>query len=246
MTAPRVHETAHVEAGAELAEDVEIGPLCHVGAGVRLGPGTRLLGSCTIVGPTTLGAHNVVHAYAALGGAPQDRTHAGEPTTLVIGDDNEFREHVTVHRGTAKDRGETRIGSRGLFMAGTHIAHDCVIGDGVVLANATLLGGHVVLGDGVVTGGRVGLVPFVRVGRIAFVAGAAVVERDVPPFVIVSGDRARVRAPNHVGLRRHGVSEASIAAIDAAFRAIFVGKRAVPREIESDPFVRELLGQNRP
>ena len=241
MTAPRVHPSAVVDAGAELGDGVEIGPLCHVGAGVRLGDGTRLLASCTVLGPTTLGARNVVHPYAVLGGAPQDHSHAGEPTTLVIGDDNEFREHVTVHRGTAKDRGETRIGSRGLFMAGAHVAHDCVIGDGVVLANATLLGGHVVLGDGVVTGGRAGFVPYVRVGRIAFIAGAAVVERNVPPFVIASGDRARVRAPNHVGLRRHGISEASIAAIDAAFRAVFVGKREVSRELAAHPLVQELL-----
>jgi UDP-N-acetylglucosamine acyltransferase len=241
VSSARVHPTAVVDPGAEVEGDVEIGPLCHVGAGVTLGRGTRLLGSCTVLGPTTLGAKNVVHPYAVLGGAPQDRSHAGEATTLRIGDDNEFREHVTVHRGTAKDRGETRIGSGGLFMAGAHIAHDCVIGDGVVLANATLLGGHVVLGDGVVTGGRAGFVPYVRVGRFAFIAGAAVVERDVPPFVIAAGDRARVRAPNHVGLRRHGVPEASIAALEEAFRAVFVGKRAIPPEVARDPFVQELL-----
>ena len=241
MSSARVHPTAVVDPGAEVAGDVEIGPLSQVCAGVILGRGTRLLGSCTVLGPTTLGTNNVVHAYAVLGGGPQDRSHAGEATTLRIGDDNEFREHVTVHRGTAKDRGETRIGSRGLFMAGAHVAHDCVIGDGVVLANATLLGGHVVLGDGVVAGGRAGFVPYVRVGRFAFIAGAAVVERDVPPFVIAAGDRARVRAPNHVGLRRHGVPEASIAALEEAFRALFVGKRAVPAEIARDPFVQELL-----
>lgn len=241
MTAPRVHPTAVVDPSAVLGEDVEVGPLCHVGAGVTLGRGTRLVASCTVLGPTTLGTRNVVHPYAVLGGAPQDRTYAGEDTTLVVGDDNEIREHVTMSRGTRKDRGTTTVGDRGLFMAGAHVAHDCDVGSDVVLANATLLGGHVRVGAGVVTGGGVAIAPFVRIGRIAFLAGGAMVERDVPPFVIASGDRARIRAPNHVGLRRHGVPETSIAALDRAHRALFLRRAGVPDDVARDPFVAELV-----
>ena len=241
MTRANVHPTSVVDPGAKLAEGVEVGPLCVVGAGVTIGVGTRLLGSCTILGPTTLGARNVVHPYAVLGGAPQDRTYAGEPTTLIIGDDNDIREHVTMSRGTKKDRGTTTVGDRGLFMAGAHVAHDCEVGSDVVLANATLLGGHVKVGSGVVTGGGVAIAPFVRIGRIAFLAGGAMVERDIPPFVIAAGDRARVRAPNHVGLRRHGVPEASIAALDRAHRSLFHHRSSVPDSVSGDPFVAELV-----
>lgn len=222
-----IHPSAVVSAEAELGEGVEIGPLCVVGAGVRLGPGCKLLGSCTVLGPSVFGAENVIHPYAVLGNEPQDRSYKGEPTLLLVGDRNIFREHVTAHRGTRKDRGETRVGSGGLFMAGTHIAHDCVIGDGVTLANNTLLGGHVRIEDHAVTGGHVAIQPFVRVGSTAFLAGGAMVERDVPPFVVAAGDRAKIRALNVVGLRRRGVSEQGLRALREAFSIVF--RSALPR-----------------
>jgi UDP-N-acetylglucosamine acyltransferase len=201
-----------------------------------------------VEGPARLGARNVLFPFAVLGTDPQDRTHAGEPTELVIGDDNVFREHVTVHRGTTKDRGLTRIGSGSLFMVGAHVAHDATIGDRVTLANGTLVGGHASIGDQVVTGGGAAIAPFVRIGRFAFVAAGAQVERDVPPFVIAAGDRARVRTLNRVGLERGGVRDPSRLLLARAFRLLFRSDAPRSKSIEicrtelgSDPYVAELL-----
>jgi UDP-N-acetylglucosamine acyltransferase len=240
-----IHPSALVAEGAELGEGVVVGPLAIVEGDVVLGDGTRLDAHAVVRAGTTLGRGNVVHPFAVIGGEPQDKRHAGEPTRLAIGDDNVFREHVTAHRGTARGGGTTRIGSGCLFMAGAHVAHDALVGDGVVLANGTLLGGHVVLGDHVVTGGLVAIAPFVRVGTRAFLAGGAMVERDVPPFVIASGDRARVRALNRVGLERAGIGEAERAPLDRAFRAIFRGdapRREAARAFvdDADPRVQTL------
>lgn len=246
---PKIDPTAVVSSEAHLDDDVEIGPLCVVGPGVHLGRGTRLIANAVVLGPCSLGPGNVVHPGAVLGGEPQDRSYHDEPTTLAVGEGNVFREHVTVNRGTTKDRGETRIGSHGLFLAGSHVAHDCQVGDHVTLTNGTLLGGHVVIEDHVVTGGHVAVAPFVRLGEACFLAGGAMVERDVPPFVIAAGDRARVRALNRVGLLRCGVPEASVEALEKAFRQIF--RAELPRAtaasklesdaIATDPYVRKLL-----
>ncbi len=216
-----IHPTAIVDPRACVGADVEIGAHAFVGAGVELGAGCRLLPHAVVLGPARLGARNEIHPFAVLGGAPQDKTYRGEPTTLSVGDDNVFREHVTVNRGTTKDRSETRIGSGGLFMAGTHVAHDCVVGDRVVLANGTLLAGHVVLDDGVVSGGGVMVAPFTRIGRVAFLAGGARVERDVPPFCMAEGDRARIRALNRVGLSRNGVAPDDIELLERAFSTLY-------------------------
>jgi UDP-N-acetylglucosamine acyltransferase len=190
-------------------------------------------------------AHNVVHPFAVLGGEPQERAYRGEATTLVIGERNTFREHVTAHRGSAKGGGVTRIGNGNLFMAGVHVAHDCTLGDRIELANGTLLGGHVSVGDGVAAGGGAAIGPFLKVGARAFIAAGAMVESSVPPFVIMAGDRARVRALNRVGLVRAGVSPASRAALERAYRAIF--RSGEPRGVaatrfvdDADPLVREL------
>jgi UDP-N-acetylglucosamine acyltransferase len=241
-----IHPSALVAADAELGARVEIGPFAVIEPCVALGAGTRVEAHAIVRTGSRLGAGNVVHPFAVLGGAPQDRRHGGEPTRLEVGDRNVFREHVTVHRGTAHGGGVTRIGSDGLFMVGVHVAHDVVVGDAVILANNTLLGGHVTLGDHVVTGGHVAIAPFVRIGERAFLAGGAMVERDVPPFVIAAGDRARVRALNRVGLGRTGVPEASMAALERAFRAIFRG--GTPQAVaaaalsgDPDPFVRRLV-----
>jgi UDP-N-acetylglucosamine acyltransferase len=233
-----VHPSALVDPGASLAEGVTVGAFAVIEAGVVVGAGSRIEAHAMLRAGTTLGRDNTVHPFAVLGGPPQDKRYAGEPTVLEIGDGNVFREHVTVHRGTAQGGGVTRIGSGGLFMAGVHVAHDCQVGNNVTLANDTLLGGHVVLGNQVVTGGHVALQPFVRVGRLAFLAGGAMVERDVPPFVIAAGDRARVRALNRVGLSRASVPEASRAALKRAFRMLFVSeapKEAVMEQLREDP-----------
>lgn len=240
-----MHPTALVAPDVELAEGVTVGPFAVIEAGVILGEGTRVDAHAVVRSGTRLGARNVVHPFAVIGGDPQERTYAGEPTRLEVGDGNVFREHVTVHRGSVKGGGLTRIGNGSLFMAGVHVAHDCVVGDRIELANGTLLGGHVVVGDFVVAGGGVAVGPFVRVGTRAFLAAGAMVERDVPPFVIAAGDRARVRALNRVGLERSGVPVASREALERAFRAIFRGdspRAAAAAKLvdDADPYVRAL------
>lgn len=221
----RIHPTAIVERGAELAGDVEIGPYCVVHAGVRLGEGTRLTSHVVVTGRTTIGARNVFFPFSVIGGEAQlskkRAEGAGKAPRLQIGDCNVFREHVTVNVGSWDQ--STRIGDANLFMAGSHVAHDVVLGSNCVVANAVQLAGHVVVEDHVTFGGLAGCAQFVKVGESAFVAGGAMCESDVPPFVIVQGDRARVRAVNKVGLERRGVSPAEIAALSKAFRALFKG-----------------------
>lgn len=236
--AAHVHSTAVVDALAELADGVRIGPLSYVGPGVFIDEDTELLAHATVLGPARIGRRNRIFPHATLGAPPQDRSYRGERTDLVVGDDNDFREASTIHRGTPKGGGVTRVGSGSLFMVGSHVAHDCAVGDGVTLANGTSLGGHVVVEDAVVTGGHVAVAPFVRLGEIAFAAGGALIERPVPPFVIVSGDRARVRGINRVGLERRGVPEPSRDALVSAYRALY--RKGVPLRIalrELDPIL---------
>lgn len=229
----RIHPTAIVSPRAELGDDVELGPYVVVEAGVRIG------------------ARNVIHPFAVIGGEPQIRKVAGAPKkahgSLVIGDDNVIREHVTVNVSTGDQA--TTIGSNNLLMAGCHVAHDVVIGSNCVIANGVQLAGHVRVDDWATFGGLAAVAQFVRVGESAFVAGGAMCERDVPPFVIVQGDRARVRALNVVGLERRGVPAESIAALKRAATALFL--RRDPRREgsfadalasldRSDPFVAQL------
>jgi UDP-N-acetylglucosamine acyltransferase len=240
----RVHPTAVVDSRAELADGVEVGPYAIVGAGVQVGVGSSLLAHAVVLGPSTLGAGNVVHSFAVIGGLPQrKRSSSPGESRLLVGDRNTFREHVTIHRGT--EGRPTRIGNDNLFMVSSHVAHDANVGSFCTLANAVQLAGHATVEDHATFGGLSGVAQFVTVGQSAFVAAGAMCERRVPPFVIVQGDRARVRAVNVVGLRRRGVPEASIAKLQGAFRALFAGGaprvaalREVPRD---DPFVSALL-----
>lgn len=243
-----VHSTAVVEAGAELAAGVRVGPFAFIGRDVRLGERTEIMAGAIVLGPSTIGANNRIFPGAVVGAEPQDRSYRGEPTRLDVGDGNVIREHVTIHRGTVKGGGVTTIGDHCLLMAGAHVAHDAQLGNGVTLTNATLLGGHVQVGEGATCGGQVAVAPFVRLGRLCFVAGGARVERDVPPFVIVGGDRARVRGPNRVGLERAGVEAHRIAAVVAAVRTIWFGEGSVREGLErarvravEEPLVRELV-----
>jgi UDP-N-acetylglucosamine acyltransferase len=239
----RIHPTALVDARAELHEAVEIGPFCVIGAGVAIGARTQLLSHVVVSGPATIGEGNVVHSFAVIGGAPQHKRDQGGPSRLVVGDANVIREHVTIHRGT--DGGTTRVGSHVLLMVSSHVAHDVTVGSHVTVANGVQLAGHSVVEDYATFGGLAGVAQFVRVGESAFVAAGAMVEREVPPFVIVQGDRARVRALNEVGLRRRGVPAESIAALAKAFRAIFASKlplREAARAADvGDPFVAKLV-----
>jgi UDP-N-acetylglucosamine acyltransferase len=234
-----LHPTAIVEPGAEIDRDVEVGPYAVIAAGVRIAARTRIGAHAVLLGPMDLGPDNIVFPHAVLGAAPQDRRHAGEPTTLVIGRGNTFREHVTVHRGTAAGRGVTTIGDDGLFMAACHVAHDCVVGNGVVLANGVLLAGHVEVGPWAVFGGLAAVGQMLRVGESAMVGAGAMVERDVPPFHIVSGDRARLRTLNLVGLRRRGLPAETIGHLERAHRMLF--RTGVPLA-EAIPATQRELG----
>jgi UDP-N-acetylglucosamine acyltransferase len=223
---------------------VELGPYVVLGRGVQVGAGTRLLAHAVVLGPTVVGEGNLVHPFAVLGGESQHkRPKAPGEGRLVIGDRNVFREHVTVHRGSSGST--TEIAHDNLFMVGAHVAHDARIGSFCTLANAVQLAGHARVADHATFGGLSGLAQFVAVGESAFVAAGAMCEVDVPPFVIVQGDRARVRGLNLVGLRRRGVPEASIDRLTAAFRLLFGRKmpraEALSRVERGDPLVDALV-----
>jgi UDP-N-acetylglucosamine acyltransferase len=241
---PSVHATAVIDPTAQLGRDVFVDAYAIVGAHVTVGDGTQILAHAVVLGPTDLGRENIVHSFAVVGGVPQlkerDRDRGSR---LLVGDRNVVREHATLHRGS--DAGVTRVGDDNLFMVGSHVAHDVVVGSHVTLANGAQLAGHAEVEDYATFGGLSGVAQFVRVGESAFVAAGAMCERRVPPFVIVQGDRARVRALNVVGLRRRGVPEESIAALSVAFRRLFAGGAALQRALESvprtDPYVLTLI-----
>ncbi len=216
-----IHSTAVVDPAAKIAPDVEIGPYCVVGPDVEIGPGCRLLNQVSVHGPVRIGARNVFHPFAIVGGPPQDLSYKGEPVALEIGDDNVVRECVTLNRGTVKGGGVTRIGNRTLLMAYCHIAHDCVIEDEVVMANAVQLGGHIRIEQGVGIGGATVMHHFVTVGRWAFVGGGMRIKHDVPPYLIVDGLPTKVRGLNLVGLKRRGLDASQIDALKEAYKALF-------------------------
>jgi len=217
----RLHPTAIVHDGARLGADVEIGPYSIVGAHVTLGDGVRLQSHVIIEGETEIGEGCVVHPFANLGGPPQHSAHKGELTRLVIGERNMIREHVTMHTGTVSGRGVTVVGSDGLFMAGSHVAHDCIVGNNVVLANCATLGGHVHMADYVFMGGLAAAHQFSRIGRYSFIGGLAAVTKDVIPFGSVWGNHAHLEGLNLVGLRRRGFSREQINQLRAAYRLLF-------------------------
>jgi len=247
----RIHSTAVVESGAELGEDTEVGPHCYVGPHVVLGPRCRLRNHATVTGHTTAGADNVFYANTVIGEDPQDLKYHGEPTKLVIGDRNEFRESVTVHRGTEVGGGVTQIGNNNHFMVGAHIAHDSHIGNHCVLANNALLAGHIVIRDHATLSGGAAVHHFVTIGRYAFVGGNAGVVHDVPPFMVSDGHPAQVRSVNRIGLQRHQFDPDTLSRLQHAYRMLY--KREGPRsgfrqaldrvdaEINGDPAIRELV-----
>jgi UDP-N-acetylglucosamine acyltransferase len=241
----RVHPLAVVDPRAELASDVVVGAYAIVEAGVALGPGCVLHAHAVVRGPALLGPRNVVHPFAVVGGEPQAKRHTGPSGRVEAGEGNVFREHVTVHGGT--EGRTTRIGSSNLFMVGAHLAHDVTVGSWCVLANGVQLAGHAVVEDWVTFGGLSGVTQFVRVGESAFVAAMSASERDVPPFVVVQGNRARVRGLNVVGLRRRGVPEESLVALRRAVRKLWHSsgptRAATLRELAqvNDEWVRKLV-----
>jgi UDP-N-acetylglucosamine acyltransferase len=209
----QVHPSAVVDPAAELDESVTIGPFSVIGPHVRIGAGTTVGPHCVIEGHTTIGLDNRIFQFASLGAAPQDKKYAGEPTELVIGDCNIIREFCTFNLGTVQDAGATRIGNDNWIMAYVHIAHDCVVGNQVTMANNATLAGHVQVGDWVTVGGLTGVLQRMRIGAHAMVGFAGHVNKDVPPFMVVDGNPLQVRAVNLVGLRRRDFSNARLSAI---------------------------------
>ncbi|MCY1021878.1 acyl-ACP--UDP-N-acetylglucosamine O-acyltransferase [Pyxidicoccus sp. MSG2] len=220
----QVHPTAVVHPGARLHESVEVGPYTVIGPQVTLGEGTRVASHVVIEGRTTLGARNRIFQFTSIGADPQDLKYAGEDTELVLGDDNQVREFVTLHKGTAGGGGATRIGSGNLFMANSHVAHDCVVGNGCRIGNGSALAGHVTMEDHVIISGLAAVHQFTRLGKHAFISGGAMVTMDIPPYATAQGDRAELVGLNTVGLERSGYSKEQIERIKEAHRIMFRSK----------------------
>jgi len=216
-----IHPSAIVHPESYLGTGVVVGPYAIIEEQVHIGDGTVIDAGAQIKRFTTLGAKNHVHSMACVGGEPQDLKFGGEESTLVIGDRNRIREFSTIHRGTEGGGGVTRVGSDNLMMAYSHIAHDCVVGDNNVLANAATLAGHVTVGNEVVVGGLSAVHQFVNIGDFAFIGGKTGVAQDVPPFMLVVGERATLRGLNLIGLRRHGFSSEEISALKSAYKLIW-------------------------
>jgi UDP-N-acetylglucosamine acyltransferase len=212
---------ASISPRARIAPDVEIGAFTVIGDDVEVGPGCWIGPHVVIQGPTRIGARNRIYQFASIGDAPQDKKYKGEPTRLEIGDDNVIREFVTMNRGTTHDEGVTRIGDDNLFMAYSHVAHDCRVGSHCVLANVATLGGHVELGDWVIMGGLSAIHQFTKVGAHAFIANNAAVTRDVPPFVMAVGQPAEPHSINSTGLSRRGFTPEQIRNIKNAYRVLY-------------------------
>ena len=216
-----IHPSALVSPEARLASDVTVGPFSIIGPGVEIGPRSIVGPHVVINGPTRMGADNHVFQFASIGEPPQDKKYKGELTRLEIGDRNVFRESCTINRGTVQGGGVTRVGNDCLFMAYSHVAHDCVIGDNVVFANCAALAGHVEIGDWVNLGGLAAVHQYVKIGAYAFLAGGAIVQRDVPPYVMVAGNPALPRQVNAEGLKRRGFDEEQIKNIREAYRILY-------------------------
>ena len=217
----RIDPRAAVSPKAQLADDVEVGPFAVVGDDVVIGPRCRIGPHAVVNGPTTLGADNQVFQFASLGDAPQDKKYKGEPTRLEVGDRNIFREYVTVNRGTVTGNGVTRIGDDNMFLAYSHVAHDCTLGNKIVLSNVVMLGGHVEVGDWVIMSGYAGAHQFCKIGAHAFIGNNTAVTRDVPPYVMATGHPAEPRSINSEGLKRRGFDADQIRNIKNAYRVLY-------------------------
>jgi UDP-N-acetylglucosamine acyltransferase len=216
-----IHPSAVIDPSARIGKDVSIGAFCVIGAHVEIGDGTRIGPHVVIDGPTRIGVENQIHAFAALGGDPQDKKFHGERSELVIGDRNTIREFVTFNRGTADDEGVTRIGDDNWIMAYVHIAHDCIVGNRTIFANASSLAGHVTVEDYVILGGFTLVHQFCKIGAHAFTSMGSVINRDVPPFVTVAGKYAEPHGINSEGLKRRGFDKERIMSIKRAYRTLY-------------------------
>ena len=224
MSGASIDQSARIAAGAQIGSDVTIGPYCTIGPHVTIGDGCVLTSHVNVAGHTALGPRNKIQPFASLGTPPQSTGYRGEPTRLVIGADNDIREHVTMNTGTAADRGVTEVGDGCMFMVNSHVAHDCVVGNRVVFANNAVLGGHVSVGDNVVFGGGVAVRQFVRIGEGAMLVGLSGIRADVIPFGMAHGPLAHLVGLNVVGMRRRGLSKAQVHSVREAYQVLFFGE----------------------
>lgn len=216
-----IHPTAIVDPKAELADDVVIGPYVVIGPHVRIGSGTSIGAHTVIDGWTEIGAHNRISSFVSIGFPPQDLKYKGGPTRLIIGNGNTIREYATIHRGTEHGGGVTRIGHHNLIMAYVHVAHDCILHNRVIMANAAMLAGHVVIEDDAVIGGLAAIHQFTRIGTHAYIGAKAGIKKDIPPYMLATGYPAKLYGPNLVGLKRKGFSKEAIQGLKKAYRIIF-------------------------
>jgi len=216
-----IHPTAIIDPAAQIADNVEIGPYSIVGADVEIGEGCVIGPHVVIKGPTSIGKGNRIFQFATIGEDCQDKKYAGEPTRLVIGDNNVIRESCTFHRGTVQDNSETRVGSNNLFMVNVHVAHDCVVGDNCIFANDTNLAGHVVVDDWAILGGATQVHQFCRIGAHVMAGAGTVVLKDIPAYVMALGYPATPHGINAEGLRRRGYSAEQISAVKSAYKVIY-------------------------
>ncbi len=223
MTNSNIHPTAIIEDGADIGAGCQIGPYCIIGANVKLGDNCELKAHVVVDGYTTIGEGTKIFPFASIGTAPQDLKYQGEKSELIIGKNNTIREHATMNPGTKDGGMKTIVGDNGLFMMATHVAHDCKLGNNVIMANNATLGGHVTVGDRVLIGGLAAVHQFVRIGSFAVIGGMSGVESDVIPFGRVKGERAALAGLNLVGLERGGFNKDQIKLIQRAFKGIFNG-----------------------
>ena len=226
MSAAVIHPSAVIEEGAQIADGCTVGPFCHIGPEVVLGKGVTLKSHVVVTGDTVIGEDTLIHSFAVIGDIPQDKKFGGERTKLVVGKRNRIREHVTMNAGTAGGGGLTKVGDDGLFMAGCHVAHDCIIGNNVILVNNSAVAGHCIIEDDVIVGGLCGVHQFVRIGRGAIIGAVTMVTNDVIPYGLVQAQRGKLDGLNLVGLKRRGVSRSDITALRAAFQMLAQGEGA--------------------
>ncbi len=232
-----IHPSAIVDPSAQIGDGVTVGPFCLVEAGAVIGDGCVLDAYVHIKSHVSMGSGNHIHSHVCLGGVPQHLGYKGEDTRLVIGDNNVMREYVTMNRGTVQGHGQTTIGSGGLYMAYSHVAHDCRLGDQVILANAVNLAGHVDVGNFVVISGMAAVEQFLRIGDYAFLGGASGYNLDIPPYMLAHGVRGKLFGPNVIGLKRRGFTKETIQALRRAYKTIFrmkMSKEEALAQVESE------------
>lgn len=217
-----IHPTALIDSKAEIDSSVEIGPFCVIGPNVKIGAGSVIKSHVVINGHTSIGSNNEIYQFASVGEANQDKKYKGEPTQLVIGDSNVIRENATIHRGTVQDNGITQIGDHNLFMASTHVGHDCTVGDHNIMANFAALAGHVTVGDYVILGGYTGIHQFCQVNSFSMCGMGSMVSKDVPRYIMVSGNPAKAHGMNFEGMRRRGMPDEVIRSLRSAYKTIYL------------------------